>query len=60
MDNRAREMDWKRARRVHLKCTRVGIPFEAMLNDRLSATMKHRTRLYEDRTSAANASDSEG
>ena len=23
-------MDWKRARRVHLKCTRVGISFEAM------------------------------
>ena len=30
------------------------------VNDRLSATMKLRTRLYEDRTSAANASDSEG
>ena len=36
------------------------LPVRSRVNDRLSATMKLRTRLYEDRTSAANASDSEG
>ena len=30
------------------------------VNDRLSATVKLQTRLYKDRTSAANSSDSEG